>query len=294
MFKDIYSDEDDSHFVMRSYPLSNSSTIPVRANEPVYWSRSESSASVYPDSSNYDDDDDADNWSDTFEEVSDQGAKYLKTFTDNDDDKTPICNKRFSISDLYDVAMKLDQCIPREEQDVQVLPIAIKETPAVAMKNLVQQNDTSETDLSLARSKKSRAPDPPVVSQPQPLPESTYSTSLTGGLPIKRLSRVLNPGTTTGPISIKKPPMSFLEETISPNNKPSVSTQPTNKTFIKEKPSPFKNPFDDFDAGLDSQSSSRPLSPVAEPGSPSTHNRCPHCTLHSWLPHSSGCPKKKP
>jgi hypothetical protein len=27
--------------------------------------------------------------------------------------------------------------------------------------------------------------------------------------------------------------------------------------------------------------------------SPSSASRCPHCKIHSWLPHSAGCPNKK-
>lgn len=32
---------------------------------------------------------------------------------------------------------------------------------------------------------------------------------------------------------------------------------------------------------------------VEESGEPSTASRCPHCTIHNWLPHSPSCPKIK-
>jgi hypothetical protein len=206
--------------------------------------------------------------------------------------------------------MKLDQIVPQEEQEVQAFPVIIKEkeVPAVAMKNPSSQNDVHqnppEQDPSPSRSssaKKSRAPAPPPPSVvPSEPPFTTYSTAMTGGLPIKRLSRVLNPGTTTGKISEKQPAMSF-QPTGQPEKKPSdkqpVLAPPdqTSKNLIKEKPASFQALFSQ-QAGLEQQPISRPLSPItgqtSELGSPSS-NRCPHCKLHSWLPHSSGCPNRK-
>ena len=374
-----------------------------------FYSRSQSSVSVdsvYPPSTvdndadnDVNDVDDDENWSDTFEEVASlstlaqqqqfpelkfQGPfgylpQTLKpNFDSEDEDKTPVTSKRFNENDLYRVAQKLENQIP--PQQIFAYPVVQeKAASATSMQNPISRTVTASQPAAMERSasrtslisssKKSRAPDPPVLNpemqqqseeiQARQMPAMSYPVSLTGGLPVKRLSRPLTPSGSL-PVAESRPVMSYpvnpapnpepvgLAElpptgllrarqpsfsypvvknptpgTSAPRSNPSPTRPSPN--VITEKQPPFKFPTASmpisarsisragqleaeerlersgkrYDSPQPTMRSLSPTSPMLGSDtsslstSPSSASRCPHCKIHSWLPHSTGCPNKK-
>ena len=289
---------------------------------------------------------------------------------DDDDDleKTPVTSKRFNESDLYRVAQKLEQ-IPAQE--IVAYPAAVvreKSPPAVSMASARPRSDIERSSsrasmTSLTSVKKSRAPDPPMIrqdlvhqqqQQPQQLdvdpieprqlqPMTSFPVSLTGGLPVKRLSRPIPAGSGSAaavtearpsmafPINKDKPENPFEMSPGLPDLPPIGSVRPRQPSFSYpvaknpagkvSDPSPTRSVIEEKRPFLQQPTTSRPetgdprprridspqpmmmrsLSPnVAADASSSstlstspTTSRCPHCKIHSWLPHSAGCPNKK-
>ena len=214
--------------------------------------------------------------------------------------------------------------------------------------------------------RKARAPDPPKPEQqPQPLqqqqqqqqqpdeiqarqfPAMSYPSLMTGGLPVKRLSRPITPSGSqisegraslsfpVNPVSDERsdqvnppdpvglsdlPPTGLLRPRQPSFSYPIVKSlakanpSPTRSpAVVEEKRAPFKFPArpaqpdpEDrsgrsrrFDSPQPTMRSLSPTSPMiattsdALSTSPSSSSRCPHCKIHSWLPHSAGCPNRK-
>ena len=217
----------------------------------------------------------------------------------------------------------------------------------------------SRASLAPGSVKKTRAPDPPLPkpdqlqpqqqdSQQQPeiqarqLPSmSSFPVSLTGGLPVKRLSRPIavpavaegRPGmnfplthdnpSTDNPFepagSSDLPPSGYIRPRQPSFSYPVVKNpaakvtnpSPTRPVVVEEKAPAFGYPAVSRTGTAQSEirpkrldspqpASMRSLSPnvattetsSALSTSPSS-SRCPHCKIHSWLPHSAGCPNKK-
>ncbi len=305
---------------------------------------------------------------------------------DEDQDKTPVTAKRFNEADLYRVAEKLEhQFTPQEIIAYPSLVIREKSPSAVSMQNRTMASapgptGATETERPVSRAsisgtvKKTRAPDPPAQQQQQQqqkpseeiqvrqLPPMSYPSTMTGGLPVKRLSRPITPSGAgsitegrpgmsypvnqtsgqamsntdppgglaelppTGPIRARQPNFSYpvVKSSTASLTSSTDNSSPSQSPPIEEKRPPFKYPAtvtrsssrgepEDrlmtrtsrrFDSPQPTMRSLSPTSPMLAKSdlstsapplstSPSSVNRCPHCKIHSWLPHSAGCPNKK-
>ena len=251
-----------------------------------------------------DDDGEEETWSDTVEEVeagAGAGASIVEVGSDEDDDgeKTPVegeatISKRDAEEEEHQKSGIKAEVLAARLRSTQQIEVPVRESIGTASPShgrpwsVCSGSDVADRIVPAPRRRGLAAPRP----SPRPIFRQT-------GLPVQQQPHSVPSGPSIPPRPPSRGQTMFdmddeaeVEGLAFPSARASVASSREASVAREEEGRPPSRPSSRMGYRREQKrQSSRPA--ARSPPLASSPSRCPHCTIHSWLPHSHTCPKWK-